>query len=169
MRTAPVPASWMMAGTSPAASYFTRARCSGAVVIGVAVGEADTPHPRRHPARPGSGGAGAQRPLHGDPPAFEEGELAAEDCLPGGVIELEMLPIAVFVGMLEFVEGIVLRVEQLPVTPHERLVEHWVFHGHPRVAAVPGLGRLRFQRGYRASGGLSPPGIPPKTKSNLTA
>jgi len=46
-----------------------------------------------------------------------------------------MLPIAVFVSMLEFVEGIVLRVEQLPVAPHEGLVEHWVFHGHPRLAA----------------------------------
>src|ERR1700716_3413821 len=100
MRTAPVPASWMMAGTSPAASYFTRARCSGALVIGVDVNAVDTPAivvaGRRTPASGSglalpSGGATGQRGLHGDAPAFEEGELAAEYTLPGGVIGLEML------------------------------------------------------------------------------
>src|ERR1051325_11934495 len=62
-----------------------------------------------------------------------------------------MLPIAVFIGMLEFVEGVVLRVEQLPVAPHERLVEHWVFHSHPRLASDQGSGRLRFESRYRNS------------------
>src|SRR5437879_1064567 len=51
-----------------------------------------------------------------------------------------MLPIPVFVGVLEFVEGIVLRIEQLPVAPHECLVEHWVFHGHPRSRTRPTAG-----------------------------
>src|SRR5688500_11813952 len=60
-----------------------------------------------------------------------------------------MFPIAVLIGMLELVEGIVLRVEQLPVAPHERLVEHWVFHRHPRLASDQGAGRLRFEPRYR--------------------
>jgi len=64
-----------------------------------------------------------------------------------------MFPIAVFIGMLEFVEGIVLRVEQLPVAPHETLVEHWVFHGHPRVAAGPDRVGFGFEPRY---GGTTP-------------
>src|SRR5438105_12144696 len=71
-----------------------------------------------------------------------------------------MRPIAVFVRMLEFVEGVVLRVEQFPVAPHERLVEHWVFHGHPRVAADrPGVGS-GFSQGTEHPGGCRPPESP---------
>src|SRR5438067_126794 len=86
------------------------------------------------------GRAVAQRGFGGETPAFEKGDLAVEDRLPGGEVGLEMISIPVFVGMLELVEGIVLRIEQLPVAPHERLIEHWVFHGHPRSRDRPTAG-----------------------------
>src|SRR5207245_1752609 len=71
-------------------------------------------------------------PQREEPVALQKRDAAFDDQLPLGEVVVVMSPVAVFVGVLELVEGGILSVEQLPIPPKESLVDHPVRLGHER-------------------------------------